>query len=181
MSLCWKIYITPNVYAKKEGVTFILAVVLLLPPPCRGNTVYFPNMVRGVKFSSHAWGIRPITMHLIASQSEHTSLFRTMSFVKIYVFQKGRAERSNNNVLYVEIMCFLNLKPRKHIALHQIHKIMLFLASSYDPLRVMLTLSPPNTEFSVIHETTLQHRFFRVSVFSLLYARGRYYASPEWV
>ncbi len=43
-----------------------------------------------------------------------------MSSVKIDVFQKGGAERSN-------------LKPHKHIALHQIHKIMLFLASSYDP------------------------------------------------
>ncbi len=30
-------------------------------------------------------------------------------------------------------MCFLNLEPRKHIALHQIHKIMFFLATSYDP------------------------------------------------
>ncbi len=31
----------PNVYAKKEGVTFILAVVLLLPPaPCRGDAVF---------------------------------------------------------------------------------------------------------------------------------------------
>ncbi len=32
-----------------------------------------------------------------------------------------------------KIMCFLNLEPRKHVALHQIHKIMLFLATSYDP------------------------------------------------
>ncbi len=31
------------------------------------------------------------------------------------------------------MMCFLNLEPRKHIALHQIHKIMFFLATSYDP------------------------------------------------
>ncbi len=31
-----------------------------------------------------------------------------------------------------KIMCFFNLKPRKHIALHQIHQIMLFLAPSYD-------------------------------------------------
>ncbi len=30
---------------------------------------------------------------------------------------------------------FFYLKPRKHIALHQIHKIMLFLASSYDPFK----------------------------------------------
>ncbi len=34
-----------------------------------------------------------------------------------------------------KIMCFLNLKPRKQIALHQIHTIMLFLASSYDPFK----------------------------------------------
>ncbi len=31
----------PNVYTKKEGVIFIVAVVLLLPPvPCRGYTVF---------------------------------------------------------------------------------------------------------------------------------------------
>ncbi len=31
----------PNVYAKKEGVIFILAVVLLLSPaPCRGDAVF---------------------------------------------------------------------------------------------------------------------------------------------
>ncbi len=35
-----------------------------------------------------------------------------------------------------KIMCFLNLKTCKHIALHQIHKIMLFLATSYDPFNV---------------------------------------------
>ncbi len=34
-----------------------------------------------------------------------------------------------------KIMCFFNLKPRKHIALHQIHKIILFLATSYDPFK----------------------------------------------
>ncbi len=32
------------------------------------------------------------------------------------------------------IMCFLNFKPRKHIALHQIHQIMFFLETSYEPL-----------------------------------------------
>ncbi len=30
-------------------------------------------------------------------------------------------------------MCFLNLEPHKHIALLQIHKIMFFLTTSYDP------------------------------------------------
>ncbi len=31
---------------------------------------------------------------------------------------------------------FFNFKPHKHIALHQIHKIMFFLATSYDPFNV---------------------------------------------
>ncbi len=56
-----------------------------------------------------------------------------MSFVKIDAFQKGGAERINNNVQYVENNVFLNLKPCKHIALHQIYQIMFFLATSYDP------------------------------------------------
>ncbi len=45
----------------------------------------------GRNISSHAWGIRPITMHWIAGQSEHASLLRTMSFVKIEAFHKGGA------------------------------------------------------------------------------------------
>ncbi len=40
-----------------------------------------------------------------------------------------------------KIMCFFNLEPRKPIALYQIHKIMLFLATSYDPFNVKETLS----------------------------------------
>ncbi len=32
---------------------------------------------------------------------------------------------------------FFNLKPHKHIALHQIHKIMFFLATSYDPFKTI--------------------------------------------
>ncbi len=35
-----------------------------------------------------------------------------------------------------KIMCFFNLKPHNHIALHQVHKIMLFLATSYDPFKL---------------------------------------------
>ncbi len=61
-------------------------------------------------------------MHWIAGQSEHTSLLRTMSFVKIDVFQAAGA----NNVQFVENYVFLNLKSRKHIALHQIHQIVFF-------------------------------------------------------
>ncbi len=92
-------------------------------------------MVKGVTFPSHAWGIQPITTHWIAGQSEHTVLFRTMSFIKIDAFQKGGAERSNNNVQYVEDHVFFYLKTWKHIALH---KIMLFLASSHDPFKCIL-------------------------------------------
>ncbi len=79
----------------------------MLPPPCCRDTA-FPNMVRGVTFPSHAWGIQPITSHWTAGQSEHTSLFRTMSFVKIDTFQKGAT------IMYGmwKIMCFLNLKPK---------------------------------------------------------------------
>ncbi len=57
-----------------------------------------------------------------------------MSFVKIGAFQKGGAKRSNNNVQYVENNV-LNVKPHKHITLHQIDKIMLFLETSYDPFK----------------------------------------------
>ncbi len=103
-------------------------------PKCRGDAV-FPIKVRAVAFLSHAWGIRPITMHWIAGQSEHTLLLWTMSFVKINAFQKGRAEGSNNNVRYVEK--FFNLKQRNT---HQIHKIMLFLATSYDPFKITMKL-----------------------------------------
>ncbi len=35
-------------------------------------------------------------------------------------------------------MCFLNLELRKHIALHQIHKIMFFLATLYDPFKMRI-------------------------------------------
>ncbi len=58
-----------------------------------------------------------------------------MSFVKIE-FQKDGAERSNNNVRYVEnnVFVFFTLN-HVNIALHQIHQIILFLASSYDPFK----------------------------------------------
>ncbi len=38
-----------------------------------------------------------------------------------------------------KIMVFFNLKLHKHIALHQIHKIMFFLATSYDPFNKALS------------------------------------------
>ncbi len=45
--------------------------------------------------------------------------------------------QSNNNVQYVENNVFSNLKPHKHIELHQIHKTMFFLAASYDPFKAI--------------------------------------------
>ncbi len=62
----------------------------------------FPNMVSDVTFPSHNLGIWQITTHLIAGQSEHTVLFQTMSFVKMYTFQKGWEEKNNNYVRYEE-------------------------------------------------------------------------------
>jgi len=61
--------------------------------------------------------------------------FQRGSFVKIEVFQK--AGHKGETIMYSiwKIMCFLNFKPHKHIALHQIHKIMFFLAASYDPFK----------------------------------------------
>ncbi len=67
-----------------------------------------------------------------------------MSFVKIYMFQKGRAERCNNIVRYVENNVFLNLKLRKH----QIHQIMFFLETSYDPF---------NHKTKLLKKTNLLH------------------------
>ncbi len=77
----------------------------------------------------------PITTHRIAGQSEHTSLLRTMSFVKNW--HVSERQRGNNNVQYVENNVFLNLEPRKQITLHQIHKIMFF-SATYDPFKHMV-------------------------------------------
>ncbi len=70
-SLCWKIYTTTNVYAKKEAE---LAVVLLSPPPCRGNIVWGSEQYgKGCNFSftsmkysanHNALDSRPIRSHL---------------------------------------------------------------------------------------------------------------------
>ncbi len=128
----WEDCITPaQMFTQKRRRNFYSRCSIVPATAMSWRRCVSPNMVRGVTFPSHTWGIRPITTHSIAGQSEHTSLFRTMSFVKIYAFQKAGAERSNNNMW--KIMCFLDLKPYKHIALHQIHKIMFFLAMSNDP------------------------------------------------
>ncbi len=36
-----------------------------------------------------------------------------------------------------------NLKPHKHITLHQIHKIMFYLATSSDPFKKQISKSSP--------------------------------------
>uniref|UniRef100_A0A8C1UMT5 Terminal uridylyl transferase 4 n=1 Tax=Cyprinus carpio TaxID=7962 RepID=A0A8C1UMT5_CYPCA len=68
-------------------------------------------------------------------QSQCTSLFRAMSFVKIDAFQKAGHRGETTMYSIWKIMCFLNLKQHKHISLHQIHKIIFFLAASYDPFK----------------------------------------------
>ncbi len=69
-SLCGKICITPPKCLRKERRrNFYSRCSIVAAAACRGNAV-FPNMVRGVTFPSHAWGIWPITMHWIAGQSE---------------------------------------------------------------------------------------------------------------
>ncbi len=135
MSLCWDICITLDCpkCLRKERSRHFYSCSSIAAAAISWWWCVFPNMVRGVTFPSHAWGIWPITTHWIAVQSERTSLFRTMSFLKIDVFQKGGPERSNNNVWYVENNVFFYFNPLKHIAWHQIYKIMFFLASSYDP------------------------------------------------
>ncbi len=62
------------------------------------------------------------------------------------VDKKRKAEHRGATIMYSvwKIMCFLNLEPRKHIALHQIHQIMFFLATSYDPF---------NYPFSILYIT----------------------------
>ncbi len=50
-----------------------------------------------------------------------------------------KAEHRGATIMYSvrKIMCFFNLKLHKHIALQHIHKIMFFLATSYDPVKVL--------------------------------------------
>ena len=119
------------------------------------------SMLRGITFLSHAWGIRPITTHWIAGQSQHSSLFRAMSLVKIYAFQK--AGHRGETIMYSmwKIMCFLSLKPHKHISLHQIHKIMFFLATSYDPFNSYYPFI-----YHIIHSS---YYYFWIYIHSLLF------------
>ncbi len=131
MSLCGKISITPPKCKRKERRrNYYSRCSIVAAATMSWRSCVFSNMVRGITFPSHIWGSRPITTHWIAGQSEHTGLFRMISFVKINAFQK-----TGQNVRYVENNVFLNLQLHKHIALHQIHKIMFFLATSYDPFK----------------------------------------------
>ncbi len=103
-SLCWTICITPHKFFCKEWrCNFYSRCSIVAATAMSWRCCVFPNRVRVVTFRSHAWGIRPITTHWIAGQSEHTSLFRTTSFVKIGASQKGAT------IIYGmwKIMCFL--------------------------------------------------------------------------
>ncbi len=40
----------------------------------------------------------------------------------------------------LKIMCFLNIKACQHILLHQIHKIMIFKITSYDPFNISILI-----------------------------------------
>ncbi len=55
-----------------------------------------------------------------------------------------------------KIMCFFNFKPHKHIALHQIHKIMFFLAMSYDPYKLQRVSA--HTDFIKTNVRMITHR-----------------------
>lgn len=70
-------------------IKFIMGFMFM---SCRSSRTGHHNMLRDVTFLSHAWGIRPITTHWISGQSQHSSLFRTISFVKIDTFQKKGIE-----------------------------------------------------------------------------------------
>ncbi len=63
-------------------------------------------------------------------------------------------------------MCFLNLEPRKHIALHQIHKIMFFLATSYDPFKTLIFAK------HILLHTILTNKQYTVAVSSMLVFRS---------
>ncbi len=98
MSLCCKICMTPpRCIRKQRRHNFYSRCSIVAATAMAWRCCVFPNMVRGVTFPSHAWGIRPITMHWIAGQSEHTMSFSTMRFEKTGAFQKVGAERSNTH------------------------------------------------------------------------------------
>ncbi len=127
------------------------------------------NSITRLRYSAnHTLRYSAITMHLIACQSEHTSLFRTMSFVKITRFGKAVQRGEKINVRNVENNVFLNLKPRKHIALHQIHKIMLFLESPYDPFKFTALLLIYSYKISQIPWYSMLHSKFHFNEWIIL-------------
>ncbi len=133
MSLCGKICITPHKCLRKEKKRrdFDSRCSIVAAAAMSWRCCVLPNIVRDLPFLSHACGIRPSTTHWVASQSEHTTLFRMMTLLKSTCFRKA-GQRGATIMYSMCKMCFLNLKLHKQIVLHQIHQIMLFLASSYD-------------------------------------------------
>ena len=86
-------------------ITFIMGFMFLSR---RSGRTRHHNMLRGITFPSHAWGIQPITTRWIAGQSQHSSLFR-WAFLKIDAFQK--VGHRGETIMYSmwKIMCFLTL------------------------------------------------------------------------
>ncbi len=87
---------TAQMFMQRKKTTFILAVVLLPPPPCHGDAVSKYDKRHNISVLSRnlanhntldSWPIK----ERVASQND-----------ELDAFQKGRAERSNNNVRYVE-------------------------------------------------------------------------------
>ncbi len=114
----------------------LLWVLLFL---CRRAGTRHHNTVSNISVSRLRYSVNhnaldswPIRAHL-ASQND--------KLCKIDAFQKVGHRGATIMYSMWKIMCFLNLKPHKHIALHQIHKIMFFLATSYDPFNIESSLN----------------------------------------
>ncbi len=92
--------------------------------PGHGITIRGPNISDScLRYSANKNALEswPIRAHLASQNDELCKNRRVL-------------ERwSNNNAHYVENNVFLNFKPHRHIALHQ---IMFFLETSYDPFNV---------------------------------------------
>ncbi len=101
--LCWMICITPPKCLRKERrrnfysrCSIVVVEMLCVSKYGKGRNI---SVTRLRCSANH---------NALDSQSEHTALFRTMSFVNINTLQKGGAERNENNVRFVEnIVVFL--------------------------------------------------------------------------
>ncbi len=92
-----------------------------------------------------------------------------------------KAEHRGATVMYSmwKIMCLFNLKTHKHIALHQIQKIMFFLATSYDPFKqyYIITFCISSTNL-VLKNKALQVHYGSVPFFKSCIVRVSFYLTP---